>query len=197
MVWARKQRNCIWKRFPTGNLTITFLFQFFRRFLGLEVQKYKQKSKKYKNSWFRGKYFESRHRRSTCKYSTACYCVTLNTQQYRRVSHEPLLYPYHIQSVQALTPGDYPARINFCRGYLQQNVNPMFAALVLYTELLMKLLLWKMELQTFIIIMCGQMRIHTPLIRENPKNTLQIECMDRCTGRKLAWPSLLTTHAEW
>ncbi|KAJ4431017.1 hypothetical protein ANN_19610 [Periplaneta americana] len=46
-----------------------------------------------------------------------------------------ILYPYHLQRVQALSPADYPARLRFCQWFLQQcGVNPNFPALVLFTD---------------------------------------------------------------
>jgi hypothetical protein len=32
-----------------------------------------------------------------------------------RTLHEQLLYPYHVQRVQGLSPADYPVRRRFCR----------------------------------------------------------------------------------
>ncbi|KAJ4425962.1 hypothetical protein ANN_27588 [Periplaneta americana] len=52
-----------------------------------------------------------------------------------RLLKEYQLYPYHLQRVQALSPGDYPARVRFCQWFLQQcGVNPNFPALVLFTD---------------------------------------------------------------
>lgn len=51
-----------------------------------------------------------------------------------RVLHEQLLYPYHIQRVQALSVADYPARLNFCYWFLQQSADQAFAVTVLYTD---------------------------------------------------------------
>ncbi|KAJ4430414.1 hypothetical protein ANN_22630 [Periplaneta americana] len=52
-----------------------------------------------------------------------------------RLLKEYQLYPYHLQSVEALSPADYPARVRFCQWFLQQcGVNPNFPALVLFTD---------------------------------------------------------------
>ncbi|KAJ4446486.1 hypothetical protein ANN_13182 [Periplaneta americana] len=52
-----------------------------------------------------------------------------------RLLKEYQLYPYHLQSVQALSPADYPARVRFCQWFLQQcGVNPNFPALILFTD---------------------------------------------------------------
>jgi hypothetical protein len=37
-----------------------------------------------------------------------------------RILHSNLLYAFHIQTVQALTPNDYPLRIEFCQWLLQR-----------------------------------------------------------------------------
>lgn len=48
---------------------------------------------------------------------------------------ENLLYPYHIQRVQALLANDYPLRMNFCRWFSEMTTNnPHFAASVLFTD---------------------------------------------------------------
>jgi hypothetical protein len=47
-----------------------------------------------------------------------------------RLLQEHQLYPYHLQHVQALSPAGVPARVTFCRWFLQQCcTNPNFAAL--------------------------------------------------------------------
>lgn len=51
-----------------------------------------------------------------------------------RVLHEQLLYPYHIQRVQGLSPADYPPRDNFCRWFVGQTANPLFVSSVLFTD---------------------------------------------------------------
>jgi hypothetical protein len=51
-----------------------------------------------------------------------------------RVLHEQLLYPYHIQRVQALGPADFPLRLRFCQWFLQQAANPDFISSVLFTD---------------------------------------------------------------
>jgi hypothetical protein len=49
-----------------------------------------------------------------------------------RLLLEQQLYPYHLQRVQALSRADYPARVTFCRWFLQQcGTNPKFTALQL------------------------------------------------------------------
>ena len=52
-----------------------------------------------------------------------------------RILKNQLLYPYHIQRVQALLPGDYPQRMAFCR-WLQQKIgrNPQFLSKILFTD---------------------------------------------------------------
>lgn len=51
-----------------------------------------------------------------------------------RVLHEQLLYPYHMQRVQGLSPADFPPRENFCRWFLAQIANPLFVSSVLFTD---------------------------------------------------------------
>lgn len=52
-----------------------------------------------------------------------------------RTVHEQLLYPYHIQRVQALNPTDYEQRLIFCRWFLHRcNQTPNFPALILCTD---------------------------------------------------------------
>lgn len=51
------------------------------------------------------------------------------------VLHADLLYPYHVQRVQALLPRDFPTRLGFCQWYLQHlGNNPNFTSLVLFTD---------------------------------------------------------------
>lgn len=46
-----------------------------------------------------------------------------------------LLYPYHIQRVQALLPRDFPVRINFCQWFLRKLAeNPLFDHRILFTD---------------------------------------------------------------
>jgi hypothetical protein len=52
-----------------------------------------------------------------------------------RLLREHQLYPYHLQCLQALSPADYPARVIFCRWFLQQcGMNPNFTAVVFKDE---------------------------------------------------------------
>ncbi|GFU53973.1 uncharacterized protein TNCV_3442571 [Trichonephila clavipes] len=45
------------------------------------------------------------------------------------------MHPYHLQRVQAITPDDYPRRLNFATWYLQQTAeNQTFPADVLFTD---------------------------------------------------------------
>jgi len=49
--------------------------------------------------------------------------------------HEKLLYPYHIQRTQALTPSDYQTKIEFSQWLLVKCVsNPNFVACILFTD---------------------------------------------------------------
>lgn len=51
------------------------------------------------------------------------------------VLHENDLHPYHKQRVQALSPGDYPLRVEFCDWFLAEtDQNPAFPGLVLFTD---------------------------------------------------------------
>lgn len=51
------------------------------------------------------------------------------------VLRDQLLYPYHIQRVQALLPRDFPPRLRFCQWTLQKIAqNPQFVAEVLFTD---------------------------------------------------------------
>lgn len=59
----------------------------------------------------------------------------ISHQSVWRVLHVNLLYPYHIQRVQALLPRDFPARLEFCRWFLRKNAqNPNFTSKVLFTD---------------------------------------------------------------
>lgn len=52
-----------------------------------------------------------------------------------RILQSYLLYPYHIQRVQALLPRDFPLRINFCQWFIQMvTENPQFDAKILFTD---------------------------------------------------------------
>ncbi|GFY25494.1 uncharacterized protein TNCV_2486141 [Trichonephila clavipes] len=52
-----------------------------------------------------------------------------------RTLHEDRMHPYHLQRVQAITPDDYPRRLNFDTWYLQQTAeNQTFSADVLFTD---------------------------------------------------------------
>lgn len=51
-----------------------------------------------------------------------------------RVLRENLLFPYHVQRVQALSAADWPPRVHFCEWFIQQCVNPHFSANVLFTD---------------------------------------------------------------
>lgn len=51
------------------------------------------------------------------------------------ILHEQLLYPYHVQRVQALQPHDRPGRMQFCQWFLQMCAHdPHFTAKVLFTD---------------------------------------------------------------
>lgn len=51
------------------------------------------------------------------------------------ILRDSLLYPYHIQRVQALLPRDFPLRIAFSRWYLQKVAqNPLFESQILFTD---------------------------------------------------------------
>ena len=51
-----------------------------------------------------------------------------------KILHVDLLYPYHIQWVQALLPADYPSRVIFAQWYLQQCTFPNFKVSILFTD---------------------------------------------------------------
>lgn len=52
-----------------------------------------------------------------------------------KILHDFLLYPYHIQRVQALLPRDFPLRMNFCQWFLQKMYeNPLFDTEILFTD---------------------------------------------------------------
>ncbi|GFU32085.1 uncharacterized protein TNCV_3833351 [Trichonephila clavipes] len=56
-------------------------------------------------------------------------------QSVLRTLHEDRMHPYHLQRVQAITPDDYPRRLNFATWYLQQTAeNKTFPADVLFTD---------------------------------------------------------------
>ena len=52
-----------------------------------------------------------------------------------KILRENMLYPYHIQRVQALLPTDFPPRIEFCQWLLQKMVEiPQLLMLILFTD---------------------------------------------------------------
>lgn len=52
-----------------------------------------------------------------------------------RVIKEQLLHPYHLQKVQALSPVDFPARLQFSQWFVQNHQqNPRFHQSILYTD---------------------------------------------------------------
>lgn len=52
-----------------------------------------------------------------------------------RILHDFLLYPFHIQRVQALLPRDFPLRTNFCQWFLRKlAVDPLFGSKILFTD---------------------------------------------------------------
>ena len=52
-----------------------------------------------------------------------------------RTLKEQLLYPYHVQRVQALTPTDFAPRQNFCEWFLQKiNGDAIFLSRILATD---------------------------------------------------------------
>jgi hypothetical protein len=52
-----------------------------------------------------------------------------------RILYEQSIYPYHIQRVQALTPPDHHARVEFCQWFLAKYVvNTQFVATILFTD---------------------------------------------------------------
>lgn len=51
------------------------------------------------------------------------------------ILRESLLYPFHIQRVQALLPRDYEPRTQFCRWYIQKVIeNPQFDSKIMFTD---------------------------------------------------------------
>lgn len=69
--------------------------------------------------------------------STRKIATTFNVSHFLvwKILIENLLYPYHIQRVQALLPRDFPLRINFCEWFLQNLLeNPLFDRHILFTD---------------------------------------------------------------
>lgn len=61
--------------------------------------------------------------------------LNISHQVVWRILNDSLLYPYHIQRVQALLPRDFPCRINFCSWYLNRlAVDPTFDCKILFTD---------------------------------------------------------------
>jgi hypothetical protein len=60
----------------------------------------------------------------------------MNTSQSSiwRILHEYNFYPYHVQRVQALSPADFPYRVEYCTWFLQKCLNPNFISTVLFTD---------------------------------------------------------------
>lgn len=61
--------------------------------------------------------------------------VNISQSTVSRILKRELLYPYHLQRVQALLPGDFPKRLTFCQ-WLQEKIgeNPHFLARTLFTD---------------------------------------------------------------
>lgn len=51
-----------------------------------------------------------------------------------RILNAEGLYPYHLQRVQALYPGDQARRIAFCRWFLRHELHPNFTWCILFTD---------------------------------------------------------------
>lgn len=69
--------------------------------------------------------------------STRKISVLLNAshQVVWRILRDSLLYPYHIQRVQALLPRDFHPRVSFCQWYLSRLLmNPYFDCQILFTD---------------------------------------------------------------
>lgn len=61
--------------------------------------------------------------------------LNISHQVVWRTLNDSLLYPYHIQRVQALLPRDFPCRIIFCQWYLTRlAVDPNFDCKILFTD---------------------------------------------------------------
>lgn len=60
--------------------------------------------------------------------------VGVSHQSVWRVFRHNLLYPYHVQRVQALSPADYHPREMFCEWYLQRCIEPTFQQRVFFTD---------------------------------------------------------------
>ncbi|KAJ8880176.1 hypothetical protein PR048_016642 [Dryococelus australis] len=50
------------------------------------------------------------------------------------VLHQQLLYACHYQRMQALAPGDHPARVTSCQWFIRQTTSPAFASSILFTD---------------------------------------------------------------
>lgn len=61
--------------------------------------------------------------------------VNVSSSTVFRILKNNLLYPYHIQRVQALLPTDFPLRVNLCH-WMQQKIgeNPQFLGQILFTD---------------------------------------------------------------
>lgn len=61
--------------------------------------------------------------------------VGISSKTVWNVLHEQLLYPFHVQKVQALSDDDFLPRLQFCRWFLEQcNNDPNFHNSVLFTD---------------------------------------------------------------
>ncbi|GFU34270.1 uncharacterized protein TNCV_4976271 [Trichonephila clavipes] len=71
---------------------------------------------------------------STCSRAVGR-ALGMSHQSVLRTLHEDRMHPYHLQRVQAITPDDYPRRLNFAFWYLHQTAeNQTFPADVLFTD---------------------------------------------------------------
>ena len=69
--------------------------------------------------------------------STRCLAKRFNVSQWTiwRTLREQLLYPYHVQRVQALSPADYQPRFAFCSWFLRKvEENPDFPRIILASD---------------------------------------------------------------
>lgn len=69
--------------------------------------------------------------------STRKIAVMLNVSHFLiwKIIVDNLLYPFHIQRVQALLPRDFPSRLNFCRWFLEKLAeDPLFKSKILFTD---------------------------------------------------------------
>src|SRR5215468_271946 len=97
-------------------------------------------------------------------------CLSVPHTRVWRTLHADGMYPYHVQRVQHLRPGDFAERLNFCKWL---NGSSQLHRYIMFTEK-SNLIATVSIIHT--ILMCGQMRIPTPLLKATFNNVSVSMC---------------------